>query len=120
MEGEPKRKVAQAECFECHEIWPKNVMTQTFAVTSTRSSVSMRGSMSASTTKSQVWRCPNCQARIDEKVEKVTTAMGNFIGHVVLPFGLVLGVMYAVKSLFPQLSSTWIAHISAILLRHHI
>lgn len=75
-------------------------MTQTFAVTSTRSSVSMRGSMSASTTKSRVWRCPNCQRKIDEAWERRSKAVSEFVGWFVveaMKVGVVFGIAYCVK-----------------------
>jgi hypothetical protein len=120
MAGEPKRKVAQAECFECHEIWPKNEMTQTFAVSSTRSSISMRGSMSASTTKSRVWRCPNCQRKIDEVWEKRSEVAAGIL-LVVMKMAAVLGLLYATKVyVFPNVDSSVLKHVGAVLFRHHI
>ncbi|WP_414463394.1 hypothetical protein [Hyphomicrobium sp. DY-1] len=95
-------------------------MTPTFAVSSTRTSICRRGSMSASTTKSRVWRCPNCQRRIDEAWEKRSAALAGFMGQA-LKIGAVFGVLYAVKVyLFPHLHSATLTHIGAMLFRHHI
>lgn len=120
MEGEPKRKIAQAECFECHEIWPKNQMTETFAVSSTRSSISSRGNMSASTTKSRVWRCPNCQRKIDEAWEKRSEVVAGVLVQA-MKMGAVLGLLYLMKVyVFPQLGQRTISAIGWLLFRHHI
>lgn len=120
MDGEPQRKVAQAECFECHEIWPKNEMTQFFAVSSTRTSIGRRGNMSASTTKSRVWRCPNCQSKIDEAWKKRSDIAASIMTQV-MKVGAIFGLLYVTKLyVFPHVNSFTITHIGAIIFRHHI
>lgn len=120
MEGEPRCKIAQAECFECHEIWPKNEMTEAFAVSSTRTSIGRRGNMSASTTKSRVWRSPNCQRKIDEVWETRSEVVAGVLVQA-MKIGAVIGLLYLTKVyVFPQFGQRTISAIGWALFRHHI